>query len=72
VKIDVFKKEIALLGTEELTEKLGQMRKELFSLRLNSSVTHLKDYSSFSKLRGNIARVLTLVRQRESANKDNS
>jgi len=65
VKVDVFKKEIALLGTEDLTKRLTQMRKELFVLRLNAPVVHLKDYSHFAKLRGNIARVLTALRQRE-------
>jgi len=65
VKVDEFKKEIALLSVTDLKEKINQMRKELFSLRLNSAVTHLKDHSHFFKLRGNIARMLTVLRQKE-------
>jgi ribosomal protein L29 len=65
VKVNKFKKEIALLSVVDLRERLDQMRKELFSLRINSSVTHIKDYSHFAKLRGNIARVLTALSQKE-------
>jgi len=65
VKVDVFKKEIALLSAEDLKKKLGQLRKELFVLRLNAPVVHLKDYSLFGELRANIARILTLLRQKE-------
>lgn len=65
VKVDAFKKEIALLSVVDLKEKLNNMRRELFSLRLNASVAHLKDHSHFFKLRGNIARILTVLREKE-------
>lgn len=65
VKVDKFKKEIASLDAAALQERVDQMRKELFALRINSAVTHIKDYSHFVKLRGNIARVLTLLSQKE-------
>lgn len=66
MKVDIFKKEISLLGVAALKEKLSDMRRELFTLRLNSAVTHLKDYSHFRKLRGNIARVLTVLQQKKA------
>ena len=66
MKVDVFKKEVTLLSVTDLQKKLDQMRKQLFELRLNASVNHLKDYSHFSKLRANIARVLTLLREKNS------
>ncbi|MCX5925293.1 MAG: 50S ribosomal protein L29 [Candidatus Dependentiae bacterium] len=69
MKVDEFKKEITLLSVADLKEKLNQMRKELFSMRLKAAVTHLKDHSHFFKLRGNIARVLTVLRQKEMVSK---
>lgn len=69
MKVDVFKKEVMLLSVTDLQKKLDQMRKQLFDLRLNSSVNHLKDYSHFSKLRANIARILTLLCQKNSVQK---
>ena len=34
------------------------------ALRLNSSTSHVKDYSQFKKGRKNIARILTYLRQK--------
>ena len=34
------------------------------ALRLNSSTSHVKDYSQFKKARKNIARILTYLRQK--------
>lgn len=70
MKVDKFKKEIASLDAAALQERVDQMRKELFALRINSSVTHIKDYSHFAKLRSNIARVLTLLSQKELSQKE--
>lgn len=65
MKVNGFKKEIETLSPIALEKKLQLMRNELFSLKLNSAVSHLKDYSHFSKLRKNIARVLTVLHQKE-------
>lgn len=48
---------------EQLAEKLEELRKELFSLKLNASTAHVKDNSQFKKLRRNIARILTCMNQ---------
>ena len=53
----------------ELKEKIEAIRRELFSLRLNASTAHVKDYSLFNKLRKNIARGLTMLHQKQQ--KDN-
>lgn len=66
MKIGLFKKEIALLGVSALEDKLNDTRRELFTLQLNSSVAHLKNYSHFGKLRGKIARILTLLSQKKA------
>ena len=57
------------LDTATLKEKVEQLRKELFRLRINASTAHVKDYSQFEKLRKNIARALTVISQKESLGK---
>ena len=49
----------------ELQKKLNDFRRELLGLTLNTSTTHVKDYSQFKKLRANIARILTYMRQKK-------
>lgn len=58
-----FKKELKSLTVEQLKEKLENLRKKLFSLRLNATTAHVKDYSQFKKLKKNIACVLTVMNQ---------
>lgn len=55
---------LAGLNLNELLEKLEGFRRELFTLRLSSSTSYVKDNSQFKKLRKNIARALTLVNKR--------
>lgn len=62
MKISNFKKELNELGIKELVSKLDALRRDHFSLRLNSSTSHVKDYSQFKKNRKNIARILTMLR----------
>lgn len=57
------KEELRRLSVNDLQTKLNQFRKELFSLRLNTSTAHIKDYSQFKKLRSNIALVQTLLKE---------
>jgi ribosomal protein L29 len=67
MKVEKLKTELNQLNIVDLKSKLDQTRRELFSLRLNSSTAHVKDYSQFSKLRRTIARVLTQIRVKEQA-----
>ena len=53
------------LSREQLVEKLGQLRRDYFSVRLQSKTAHVKDYSQFCKLRRGIARVMTLLHAQE-------
>jgi len=55
--------ELRAMSAEQLAQKLDSLRRELFGLRLNSTVETVKDYSQFSKLRKSIARVLTHLNQ---------
>ena len=62
MKTSKFKEEIKQLELKELILKLDALRRDQFSLRLNSTTSHVKDYSLFRKGRKNIARVLTALR----------
>ena len=53
------------LDEKGLQEKVVAMRKELFELRLSATSSHVKDNSQFKKLRSNIARALTYLKQKE-------
>lgn len=64
MKVSKFKDEIKQLGLKDLIIKLDALRRDQFSLRLNSSTSHVKDYSQFEKNRKNIARILTYLRQK--------
>lgn len=59
------------LPVEQLVEKIENMRRELFSLKLNSLTTHIKDYSQFKKLRRDIARATTILREYVAAHIQN-
>ncbi len=58
-----FKKELKKLTVNQLQEKLEDLQKGLFSLRLNATTAHVKDYSQFKKFKRQIACVLTLIHQ---------
>ncbi|MGB8367254.1 MAG: 50S ribosomal protein L29 [Candidatus Babeliales bacterium] len=62
-----FKKELKNLTVKQLQEKIENFRKELFSLRLNSTTAHVKDYSQFKKFRKKIACALTIKNQSSNA-----
>lgn len=64
MKSTQFKEELKKLEINDLVIKLGELKREYFTLKLNSSTSHVKDYSEFKKSRKNIARALTLLRQK--------
>jgi ribosomal protein L29 len=53
------KEELNKLNKEQLKENLDNFRRELFSLKLTATTSHVKDNSQFKKLRKKIARTLT-------------
>jgi ribosomal protein L29 len=61
------KKELERLGVKELEGQLDGLRRELFSLKLNAVTAHVKDYSQFKKLRKNIARAKTYLKNKKNA-----
>lgn len=72
MKLDEIKDELKQLDMDALKAKIDTWRQELFSLRINASTSHVKDYSQFKKLRKNIARALTYVRQQEQLTGNNN
>ncbi len=66
MKITQVKQEIKSLSVTDLEQRADELRRELFTLRLNAMTAHIKDYSQINKLRKNIARTLTQLRQVQS------
>lgn len=61
--------DLNLLSHAQLHEKLEEVRRELFSFRLNAVTAHVKDYSQFAKKRKTIARLLTCITTVQSKNR---
>ena len=66
MKVAREREDLKNLSVDELQEKVNTLRRELFSLRLNASTAHVKDYSQFGKLRRTIARALTYLHRKRS------
>lgn len=54
----------------ELAEELVKLRREQFNLRMQSATGQGVRPSEFGKVRKNIARIKTILRERELATKD--
>jgi large subunit ribosomal protein L29 len=59
--------ELRDLDDKELTKRLLEMRKEVFGLRFTNATGELDDTSGLSRARRNLARALTVARERELA-----
>ncbi len=57
-------KDIAKLDDEELKKREQELRRHLYDLRVQVATDKVKDLSQFRKDKKDIARVLTLLRQR--------
>ena len=53
------------LTNEELEEKMGETRKELFNLRFQSATGQLESHGRLRSVKKDIARIYTVVRERE-------
>ena len=58
-------KDLVELADEELAQRLKQSREELFNLRFQNAVGQLKNTSRISAVRKTIARILTVVREKQ-------
>ena len=60
-------KEIRELSGEELQSELDRLHRHLFDLRSQAVTEKLEDPSMLTKTRRDIARILTVQRQRQTA-----
>ncbi len=59
--------DIHALSTEEISSRIEEIREEYFKLRFQFSTGQLTDHSRFKLVRRDIARMETILRQRELA-----
>ncbi len=52
------------LSAQELSQKLSDFKSELFNLRFQNSVGHLKNTSRIKEVRKTIARILTIASEK--------
>jgi large subunit ribosomal protein L29 len=57
--------EIRALKTEELTKQLEEAHQELFNLRFRAATRQLVNHREIPRVRRNIARLKTIIRERE-------
>jgi large subunit ribosomal protein L29 len=57
--------EIRAMATEEIQRKLGDTQEELFNLRFQWSTRQLKDTNRLTLVQRDIARLKTILRERE-------
>lgn len=62
-------KELHELTVDELNVKLKELKEELFNLRFRLAVNQLDNPASINACKKNIARVMTILRQREMGKK---
>jgi large subunit ribosomal protein L29 len=58
-------REFEALSLDELRLKLGEARKELFTLRFRHATSQLENVAALPAARRRIARILTLIKQKE-------
>ena len=59
--------EIREMPSEEITQLVGQKKRALFNLRFQRETEQLERPAELHKLKGDIARLLTILRERELA-----
>ena len=58
--------EIRNLSVEQLNEKLAELKKDLFMLRMQHATNHLDNPVKISATRRDIARVKTVLREKQN------
>jgi large subunit ribosomal protein L29 len=59
--------ELRDLDSRELTKRLAELRKEVFGLRFSNATGELDDTAGLGRARRDLARALTVARERELA-----
>ena len=63
--IQLKNKDIRDLSTEEIMKKIAEYKEELFNLRFNQATGNLEKPSRIKELRKLVARMKTVLRERE-------
>ena len=63
--------DIKNLTTSELTAKLSELKNELFNLRFSHATGNLANPMQLHNVKKDIARIKTILRMRELADKEN-
>jgi large subunit ribosomal protein L29 len=58
-------KEFRKMAVDELKERAENLRKDLFKLKNQAATEKVQDVSQFRKIKKDIARILTILRQQE-------
>ena len=69
MKTNEFKSMIRELTSQELEAKIKELKEELFNLRFQLATGQLENTARISQVRKSIARMETVIRERELANK---
>lgn len=56
--------ELRKLSESELTEKLGELREELFKLRMQHATAQLEKTARIPEVKRSVARVLTILKEK--------
>jgi large subunit ribosomal protein L29 len=67
VKIKAYLEELNSKSVAELRDDLVAAKKELFNLRIQNSTNQLDNTSRIKEVRKNIARIQTVISQKEKA-----
>ena len=59
--------EIRELSAEELNAKLGDLKKDLFNLRLQHAINQLDNPNKIAEVKRDIAKVKTIIREQQLA-----
>jgi large subunit ribosomal protein L29 len=70
MKVNEVVKELRTLSNEELVAKIKESKKELFDLRLKQSTGSLEKPSKIRELRKNVARMQTILKERENGGEE--
>jgi len=63
-------KDIRNLSNEEIVKKIEEMKEELFNLRFSQATGNLEKPSRIRELRKSVARMKTILRERELGQED--
>jgi large subunit ribosomal protein L29 len=65
----IYTDELRELSDEQLLDKYEDLKEELYTMRLNNATGELVDTSEFSKTKKTIARIMTILRERQAEGK---